>query len=213
MAFCMAVVIGFSKIFGNGNSIVGVVVLLCVMAFRFADFGIRTPHAMGALTLMFAILTFGPRLANAGGLVQEFLVNTVCILLLMVLGCHNVVMFNHSTLLLCYLLLYGYDVTGDLYIQRLIAMGIGAAATLIVYYRNHRKKVYKRSLGDIFKEFDIHSLRTRWQITMVFGVTTAMLIAGLLHVPRRMWIGIAAMSILVPFHEDAKKRAKSRVPM
>lgn len=42
MAFCMAVVIGFSKIFGNGNSIVGVVVLLCVMAFRFADFGIRT---------------------------------------------------------------------------------------------------------------------------------------------------------------------------
>ena len=30
MAFCMAVVIGFSKIFGNGNSIVGVVVLLCV---------------------------------------------------------------------------------------------------------------------------------------------------------------------------------------
>ena len=212
MAFCMAVVIGFSKIFGNGNSIVGVVVLLCVMAFRFADFGIRTPHAMGALTLMFAILTFGPRLANAGGLVQEFLVNTVCILLLMVLGCHNVVMFNHSTLLLCYLLLYGYDVTGDLYIQRLIAMGIGAAATLIVYYRNHRKKVYKRSLGDIFKEFDIHSLRTRWQITMVFGVTTAMLIAGLLHVPRRMWIGIAAMSILVPFHEDAKKRAKSRVP-
>ena len=57
MVFCMAVVIGFSKIFGNDNSIVGVVVLLCVMAFRFADFGIRTPHAMGALAIMFAILT------------------------------------------------------------------------------------------------------------------------------------------------------------
>ena len=186
MVFCMAVVIGFSKIFGNGNSIVGVVVLLCVMAFRFADFGIRTPHAMGALVIMFAILTFGPRLANAGGLAQEFLVNTVCILILMVLGCHNVVMFNHSTLLLSYLLLYGYDVTGELYIQRLIAMGIGAAATLIVYYRNHHKKVYKRSLKDVFQEFDMHSLRTRWQIT--------------------------AMSILVPFHEDAKQRAKARVP-
>ena len=212
MVFCMAVVIGFSKIFGNDNSIVGVVVLLCVMAFRFADFGIRTPHAMGALAIMFAILTFGPRLANDGGLAQEFLVNTVCILAQMVLGCHNVVMFNHSTLLLSYLLLYGYDVTGALYIQRLIAMGIGAAATLIVYYRNHRKKVYTRSLKDIFREFDVRSLRTRWQITMVFGVTTAMLIAGLLHVPRRMWIGIAAMSILVPFHEDAKQRAKARVP-
>ena len=55
MVFCMAVVIGFSKIFGNDNSIVGVVALLCVMAFRFADFGIRTPHAMGAMAIMFAI--------------------------------------------------------------------------------------------------------------------------------------------------------------
>ena len=33
MAFCMAVVIGFSKIFGNGNSIVGVVVLLWLGVF------------------------------------------------------------------------------------------------------------------------------------------------------------------------------------
>ena len=212
VAFCFAVVTAFSLLFGSANSIAGVVVLLALLVLRQADFGIRTSHGLICIGLIFGVLIAGPRLSNMLPPGYAFLANCIFIMILMVLGCHNVVMFNHSTLLLCYLLLYGYDVTGDLYIQRLIAMGIGAAATLIVYYRNHRKKVYKRSLGDIFKEFDIHSLRTRWQITMVFGVTTAMLIAGLLHVPRRMWIGIAAMSILVPFHEDAKKRAKSRVP-
>ena len=212
VAFCFAVVTAFSLLFGSANSIAGVVVLLALLVLRQADFGIRTSHGLICIGLIFGVLIAGPRLSNMLPPGYAFFANCIFIMILMVLGCHNVVMFNHSTLLLCYLLLYGYDVTGDLYIQRLIAMGIGAAATLIVYYRNHRKKVYKRSLGDIFKEFDIHSLRTRWQITMVFGVTTAMLIAGLLHVPRRMWIGIAAMSILVPFHEDAKKRAKSRVP-
>ena len=212
VAFCFAVVTAFSLLFGSANSIAGVVVLLALLVLRQADFGIRTSHGLICIGLIFGVLIAGPRLSNMLPPGYAFFANCIFIMILMVLGCHNVVMFNHSTLLLCYLLLYGYDVTGDLYIQRLIAMGIGAAATMIVYYRNHRKKVYKRSLGDIFKEFDIHSLRTKWQITMVFGVTPAMLIAGLLHVPRRMWIGIAAMSILVPFHEDAKKRAKSRVP-
>jgi len=41
-----------------------------------------------------------------------FAVNAVCILLLMILGCHNVIMYNHSTFVLGYLLLLGYDVTG-----------------------------------------------------------------------------------------------------
>ena len=31
-------------------------------------------------------------------------------MLLMVLGCHNVIMYNHSTFVLGYLLLLGYDV-------------------------------------------------------------------------------------------------------
>ena len=55
MAFCMAFVIGYSTIFGDENSVTGVVVLLCVMVFRFADFGIYTPHALSSLMAVFAI--------------------------------------------------------------------------------------------------------------------------------------------------------------
>ena len=115
----MAFVIGYSTVFGDENSITGVVILLCVMVFRFADFGISTPHGLSALMVVFAILAFGPRLANMGNVFTELLVNLACIFILMVLGCHNVIMANHSTLVLGYLLLYGYDVTGKAYALRL----------------------------------------------------------------------------------------------
>lgn len=36
----------------------------------------------------------------------------------MILGCHNVIMYNHSTFVLGYLLLMGYDVTGKAYLLR-----------------------------------------------------------------------------------------------
>ena len=212
MVFCMAVVIAFSKFFGNDNSIVGVVVLLCLMTFRFADFGMHCSQGVGVMAAVFAIMTIGPHLANSGGLLQEFAVNAICIFAILLFTCHNVQMFNHSTLVLCYLLMYGYDVSGSLYRQRVIAMAIGGFATMIVYLRNHHKKSYEMGILDILRDFDIHSMRTGWQITIMLGITSAMLLAGLVHIPRRMWIGIAAMSILTPVREDVKKRAKARVP-
>lgn len=212
MAFCITFVTAYSKVFGNDNSIVGVIVLLCIMVFRYADFGFYTPHALGALMAVFGILTFGPRLANMGGPFLGLLVNVVCIFGLMILGCHNVVMVNHSTLVLAYLLLYGYDVSGKAYALRVAAMALGAVLTGIVFYRNHGQKEYKRTLKTLLQEFNIHSSRTRWQLTVTLGVSSVLLIAGLLGIPRAMWAGIAAMSVLLPFPEDLKKRVKGRIP-
>lgn len=212
LAFCVAFVTLYSNIFGADNSIVGVVVLLCVMVFRNADLGIKCSHALGCMAAVFAILAFGPRLSNMCGAFGALVINLVCIFALMILGCHNVIMFNHSTLVLGYLLLQGYDVTGELYIQRLFAIFLGAAATMIIYYRNHHKKTYKRNLKDLLAEFDLHSARSRWQLTLTFGVSSLLFIAGLLDIPRAMWIAIAAMSVLVPFEEDLKKRVIGRIP-
>ncbi len=125
MIFCMAFVIGYSKIFGNSNSVVGVVVLLFVLVFRNIDLSIKTSHAIPSLIAIFSILAFGPRLSNISNVFVELIVNTVCIFLLMFLGCHNVKMCNHSTLVLGYLLLYGYDVSSTLYIKRLEGLAVG----------------------------------------------------------------------------------------
>lgn len=211
LAFCMAFVIAYSTFFDNSNSIVGVVVLLFVLVFRNADLSLKTSHAIPSLITIFAILAVGPRLSNTGNIFVELLVNLVCIFFLLFLGCHNVKMFNHSTLVLGYLLLYGYDVSGDLYTKRLEGLAIGAIITGLIYYRNHRKKNYELKLSNLFEEFNIKSDRTKWQLSITIAISSILFIAGLIHLPRPMWAGIAVMSIITPFPVGKKERAKGRI--
>lgn len=212
VAFCVVFVTAFTKIFGANNSVVGVIVLLSVMVVRFADMGIENKHGVLSVFIIYAILAFGPRLTNLVNPGIAFVINVACILALMMLGCHNVIMSNHSTFVLGYLLLQGYDVTGHDYTMRLWALLVGALLTAFILYRNHKKVTYKRTFKSIFEEFDIHSSRTKWYLRLTLGVSTVLLIASLLGIPRAMWIAIATMSVLLPFHRDMVQRVKYRAP-
>ena len=189
MAFCVAVVTLYSKITGNDNSVVGVTVLLAMLVLRQADFGIRTTHGLLSIAGIFGILIAGPRLSNMVSPIPAFLINAVSILLLMILGCHNVIMYNHSTFVLGYLLLMGYDVTGKAYVLRVEGLLVGM---------------------DLFREFNLCSSRGRWYLRLTLIVSSAMLIMSLLGLPRAMWAGIACMSVCLPFTEDCKTRAGKR---
>lgn len=212
VAFCVLFVTLYTKLFGADNSIVGVVVLLSVMVFRQADLGIHTPHGSAVLLGIFCILAFGPRLTNMVSPVPAFFINAICIFLLMFFGCHNVIMSNHSTFVLGYLLLQGYDVSGHAYKMRLAGLLVGAVMTSLILYCNHKKYTYKRNFKHLFQEFDLTSSRTQWYLRFTFGVSTALLIASLLNIPRAMWIGISAMSVLLPFRKDLVYRVKFRAP-
>lgn len=210
MAFCVAVVTLYSKITGNENSVVGVTVLLAVLVLRQADFGIRTSHGLLSIAGIFCILIAGPRLSNMVSPVPAFFVNAISILLLMTLGCHNVIMYNHSTFVLGYLLLMGYDVTGKAYLLRVEGLLAGMVLCMVVFYKNQKNRPYRRTFLDLFREFDLHSARGRWYLRLTLIVSSAMLIMSLLGLPRAMWAGIACMSVCLPFEKDMVKRAKER---
>lgn len=210
MAFCVAVVTLYSKITGNDNSVVGVTVLLAVLVLRQADFGIRTSHGLLSIAGIFCILIAGPRLSNMVSPVPAFFVNAISILLLMILGCHNVIMYNHSTFVLGYLLLMGYDVTGKAYLLRVEGLLAGMFFCMVVFYKNQKNRPYRRTFLDLFREFDLHSARGRWYLRLTLIVSSAMLIMSLLGLPRAMWAGIACMSVCLPFEKDMVKRAKER---
>ena len=198
MAFCVAVVSMYSKLTGSSNSVVGVTVLLAVLVLRQADFGIRTTHGLLSIAGIFGILMAGPRLANMAPPLAAFAVNVVCILLLMILGCHNVIMYNHSTFVLGYLLLLGYDVTGKEYTFRVIGLLVGMVICMIVFYKNQRNRAYRRTFLDLFREFDLKSARSRWYVKLTLIVSSAMLFMNLLGLPRAMCARIACMSVCIP---------------
>ena len=190
-------------IFGNDNSIVGVVILLCIL---YSEMSIWASMLLKPFVTFryFPYFTFGPKAANLLGAFGGLLINFVCIWILMVLGCHNVIYYNHSTLVLGYLLLFGYDASGSAYTMRLFAMLFGFILTGVVFWRNHRKKTYKRGLRDLFNEFNLHSSRSRWQLLMASAVSSVIFIASILNLPRAMWAGIAAMSVLLPFRTELR---------
>ena len=210
MAFCVAVVSLYSHFTGNTNSVVGVTVLLAVLVLRQADFGIRTTHGLASIVGIFGILIAGPKLSNMVSPVPAFFINVVCILLLMILGCHNVIMYNHSTFVLGYLLLQGYDVTGQEYLYRVAGLLVGMVLCMAIFYKNQKNRPYRRSFLDLFREFNISSARNRWYIRLSLVVSSAMLFMSLLGLPRAMWAGIASMSVCLPFPDDCKERAGKR---
>ena len=64
VAFCFLFVTLFSILFGSENSIAGVVVLLCIMVFRQADFEIHAGQSTVLLALFFINMTLCSHLAN-----------------------------------------------------------------------------------------------------------------------------------------------------
>ena len=210
MAFCVAVVTLFTRLTGSDNSVVGVTVLLAVLVLRQADFGIRTSHGLLSIAGIFGILMTAPRIANMLSPLPAFAVNAVAILLLMTLGCHNVIMYNHSTFVLGYLLLLGYDVTGAAYVKRVEGLVAGMILCMVVFYKNQKNRPYRRTFPDLFREFDMTSARTRWYLKLTFIVSSAMLIMNLLGLPRAMWAGIACMSVCLPFTDDCVARSGKR---
>ena len=174
VAFCFAAVTLFSMIFGNENSIAGVVVLLALLVLRQADFGIHTSHGLLCIAGIFGILMTGPRLSNMVSPFAAFFINLICILLLMLLGCHNVIMSNHSTFVLSYLILQGYDVSGYSWMMRTAGLFVGMLLCMAVFYKNQKHRLHKREFKDLFHEFDPRSLRNRWYIKLTLCVSTVL---------------------------------------
>lgn len=169
-----------------------------------------------AATLVAAVFQFGAALKDSPAaaiksLLGLVLLNIAALAVFIIFGCHNPFMFNQSTLVLGYLLLYGYDVTGKSYQMRLAAMVVGALLTCLVFFRNHKNRTYKRTIKDIIREFDITSSRTKWQLCQILCVPTVLFIAQVCKMPRAMWAGIAAMSAIVPFMEDMQYRVRKRI--
>ena len=152
----------------------------------------------------------GPHLSNLVSPFPGFIINFICILTLMFLGCHNVIMSNHSTFVLSYLILQGYDVNGHSLAMRTACLFCGMILCMAVFYIKQKNRPHKRKFEDLFHEFDPRSLRNRWYFKLTVCVSTAMLLASLLGIPRVMWVGIACMSVCLPFQKDLEVRAKAR---
>lgn len=212
VSFCFLFVTLFSILFGNENSIVGVVTLLCLLVMRQADFGIDAKHSLAVLAIIFGIFAVGPHISSTLSPLGAFAVNLLCIFGIVLVSCHNLIMSNHSTFVLCYLLLQGYDVSGEAFHMRLLGLLLGGIIVTVVFYINHKDLKCPCKFSNLFADFNIASLRSQWQIKFALTLSMLMLFLDLLGFGRIMWAGIAAMSLMSPQTSDMLARIKWRAP-
>lgn len=211
VGFCFCFVTLYSMAFGSANSIVGVVVLLYLLVFRAADLCLHIGQSTALLASFLVLSAAAPHLAHLAGPLPGFFINLASIAFLILFGCHEPRMFNQSTLVLGYLLLYGYDVSGRDFTLRLAGIAFGALLVCTVFLLRHRSRSIPLRIRDIPVAFSLHHPRSRWQLCQIFCVPLVVLLAELVGLPRAMWAGIAAMSVILPVAEDMHYRVRRRV--
>ena len=208
--FCVLFVTAFTKLFGVENGTPGVVILLFLMAFRQVDLGIKPKEGVAVMLLIGIILTFAPHFAASLPPEQAFLIHFPAIFILMLLGCHQIHFYNQATIILSYLLLFGYDVSGEAFTQRVIGLLIGFAWTSWLLYRVHRNKQNPEGILDVIRSFNLGTVRSRWQLGLALTTSLALVIGEMLGFSRVMWIGLAALSVVQPTKKERLWRAKNR---
>lgn len=209
--FCMIVVIFFSSILGEENSIVGVVTILALLTFRFSNLDFNVKQSAFTIFGIFIILAIGPYLASVSNPVVSSIINFIFIFAIVILSCHNVDLSNQSIFVLSYLLLYGYEVNNiNVYINRVFGLILGGIIVAGIFYYKQRKFEFKNTLSTIIGDIDFKTERTKWQLKLTLGVCIGVLIGELIHLPRAIWIGFTCMSILQPNQEKIEIRYKKR---
>ncbi|MEW9079740.1 FUSC family protein [Terrisporobacter glycolicus] len=210
MLFCILVVSSFSNIFGKENSIVGVVTVILILTFRFANLDFKVKQSAITLIGIFLIYAISPYLSNISNPILGFIINFTSIITIVILTCHNMIYANHIVLILSYFLLYGNDVSSiEVYLSRVIGLLFGGIIVASIFYTKHKKskKEYDNTILDVIKGFDINTEKSRWQLKLALGVNTAVLIGEIFHFPKTMWIAFACMSVI---HQTTKEKLNLR---
>ncbi len=143
--FCVLFINIHNKVFGEVNSIVGVVLLIGLFMFMRGDLGFNAKQASISIVFLFILVAVAPKLS----IINPFLgiiINAISIFIIMVMSSHNVTMSNHVTFMMGYLFCQGYDVSGKDYGLRVISLLVGAVIIALIYYMVNRKKSIKEIL-------------------------------------------------------------------
>lgn len=211
LAFAIVYIASFTRIFGQANSSVAVSSFCMLLGIRFVDYGYRATDGILALVIIIGLLMFGsvmlPVLPPLGALAFNF----GALLLILRLTTSKPEYGNGGLYTFGYIFITGMPVSGEQIPSRLFSLALTFVILSLVLLHNHHGKVSFMRLHHTFTQFALHDKVTRWHLRLATGVATTLFLAQLLHAPRPVWMGYAAMSVLLPMSTKLGKRAWLRI--
>lgn len=137
--FCVAFINGYNKLFGAKNSIAGVILLMALLMFLGGNFAFNYKAASVSIPFMFVFIGIATRLSAINPLVG-LIVNIITLILILLITRFEEGNSGFLAYMMGYLMFRGYNVTGDLFIKRLVSFAvIGSIIGLIYYFINKKK--------------------------------------------------------------------------
>lgn len=198
-----------TALFGAANTPMAVAIFCMILCLRFVGFGYRIVESIGALAVIFALLTFAPAIAQmlpVAALLPFHLVVYLAIVLMTSRRPEfgNVGLFNFS-----YIYLTGNPVSGaDLKMRAaLAALGFVLCAAIMIH--KHRHTDADTTLGDVLRSFNVREALGFWQFRMALGMAAVLTAGRLFGVERAMWMAFACAALLSTYPYAHIERKKS----
>lgn len=149
--FCVAFITLHNRLFGEENSIIAVILLTGIFMLMRGNFGYQSKQAAAIIPVIFLLMVTMAKLSLWNSYIG-ILINFFTVFTILILKSHDLTQGNHVPFLMEYLFCQGYDVTGTIYRNRIISVVIGGILIAVIYYIANHKKVYRRSIKDLYHE-------------------------------------------------------------
>ncbi len=203
---------GYSSVFGEANSLIGVTVITAALMFLNIDLGYKLGDSVVTTLVLFTLVGVITSVSSSTNLAIGFIINMLFIFVMMYITSKEIYTKAYLPFILLFVFLDGNPVSSDAYLTRIIGCFIGASIMSIVMYFSNKSKATNedRVVDLVYDTIDFSSERFRFSIKMAVGVSIATLLGNVMGVEKFMWITVSVMSIIQPNIDDSKIRIRQR---
>lgn len=199
VAFAVLFIGGLTALFGPENSSLVVGGFCMLLGIKFVPLGYRVSDSVAALAVTLILMVVGGVVSLLANPWISFGCDLVFLAIILFLVAQDPPMGNGGTYVFTYLFVSQTPVVGTALTARWVlalVLWLCCAAVLVHRHRDHLREV---RLADLIHSLSFHDEKVRWQLRMALVVSLVVLLGNLLSVGKTVWMGYAAMSMLLPY--------------
>ncbi|WP_300023275.1 FUSC family protein [Oscillibacter sp.] len=209
--FCVLFINGYNTWFGKENSIVGVILLMGLLMFLKADFGIDAKYSAVLVPLLFVSMGLCAKLSAWNplvGLVVDAVFLSAALLFTRLDATHSA----YLPFFMGFLMLRGYDVTGELFVKRMVSLAVIGYVVGLLHFLGSRKTCGHAQPSALLRGLSLYGPWERWALSLTVTLLVTLLFGDLLSIPKSMWVNLTVLSLMMPIEDDLVRRRRLRIP-
>ncbi|MDD3347318.1 MAG: FUSC family protein [Oscillibacter sp.] len=209
--FCVLFINGYNTWFGKENSIVGVILLMGLLMFLKADFGMDAKYSALLVPVLLVLMGLCAKLSTWSPLVG-LAVDAIFLGAALLFTRRDATHSAYLPFFMGYLMFRGYDVTGDLFVKRMVSLTVIGCVIGLLHWLGSRKSCGHDAPTVLLAPFSLDNQWERWALSLLVTLLVTMLCGDLLSIPKSMWVNLTVLSLMTPIEDDLMRRRRMRIP-